>query len=73
MKQSMKNIPSRDDINTAVNRFLEKGGQIERLGSVKPGYVTEMLDEQGWNNESTNQSDQELMQNFTGTLGVEEL
>ena len=38
----MKNIPSRDDINTAVSRFLEKGGQIERLGSVKPGYVTEM-------------------------------
>ena len=50
MKQSIKNIPSRDDINTAVSRFLEIGGQIERLGSVKPGYVTEMLDEHGWNN-----------------------
>jgi len=73
MKQSVKNIPSRDEINTAISRFLEKGGQIERLGLVKPGYVTEMLDEHGWNNESTNQSDQELMQNLTGTLGVEEL
>ena len=40
---------------------------------VKPGYVTEMLDEHGWNNKSTNQSDQELMQNLTGSLGVEEL
>ena len=69
----MKYIPSRDDIKTAVRLFLDKGGQIERLGSVKPGYVTEMLDEHGWNNESTNQSDQELMQNLTGTLGVEEL
>ncbi len=69
----MKNIPSRDDINTAVSSFLEKGGQIERLGSVRAGYGTEMLDEHGWNNESTNQSDKELMQNLTGTLGVEEL
>ena len=69
----MKNIPSRDDINTAVSCFLEKGGQIERLGSGKPGYVAEILDEHGWNNESTNQSNQELMQNLTGTLGVEEL
>ncbi len=72
MKQSIKNIPSRDEINTAVSRFLKKGGQIERLGSVKPGYVTEMIDDHGWNNESTNQSDQELMQNLTKTLGVEE-
>ena len=69
----MKNIPSRDDINTSASRFLDEGGQIERLGSIKPGYVTEMLDEHGWNNESTDQSDQELMQNLTGTLGVEEL
>ena len=69
----MKNIPSRDDINTAISRFLKKGGQIERLGSVTPGYVTEMLYENGWNNESTNKSDQELMQNITGTLGVEEV
>ncbi len=73
MKQSMKNTPSRDDINLAVSRFLEEGGQIERVGSVKPGYIAEMLDEHGLNNESNNQSDQELMQNLTGTLGVEEL
>ena len=69
----MKNTPSRDDINLAVSRFLEEGGQIEQLGSIKPGYVAEMLDEHGWNNESNNKSDQELMQNLTGTLGVEEL
>ena len=69
----MKNISSRDDINIDVSCFLEKIGQIERLGSVKPRYVMEMPDEHGCNNESTYQSDQELMQNLTGTLGVEEL
>ena len=73
MKQSMKNIPSRNDINTAVGRFLEKGGEIERVVSVKPGEVREMLDEHLWNNESTNQSYQELMLNLTRNLGVEEL
>ena len=73
MNRSTKNTPSREDINLAVSRFLEKGGQIEHQRTVKQGLVSQMLEEHGWNNDSSSESDEELMHNFTGILGVEDV
>ena len=73
MNHSTKNTPSREDINLAVSRFLEKGSQIEHRRIVNEGIVSQMLEEHGWNNDSSSESDEELMHNFTGILGVEDL
>ena len=72
MKHSSKNTPSRDEINEAVNRFLQQGGQIEHQSTVKQGVVAQMLEEHGLNNESKSETDQDLMQSLTEILGVEE-
>ena len=72
MKHSAKNTPSRDEINEAVNRFLQQGGQIKHQSTVKQAFVAQMLEEHGLNNESKSETDQDLMQSLTGILGVEE-